>query len=153
MCSAPVTTHTIRTRRQRGLVCEKKAAEDDAPKANTGDVVSERAAHNDQYEGTTEYEAGPATMLPLRALVTDPAVVVFALLHVVAAATPWLYRGISASDILLVVVSYTARMFGASSAPPEAGATIKCSTCGVSHGATSVKTGRSPTRTACLPQA
>jgi hypothetical protein len=130
-------------------VCEKKPAEE----ANPGDVVSERAAHNDQYEGTTEYEAGPATMLPLRALVTDPAVVVFALLHVVAAATPWLYRGVTASDILLVVLSYTARMFGASSAPPEAGATIKCSSCAVSPRATTCEDRALTTRTACLPQA
>jgi hypothetical protein len=80
------------------------------------DVVLESKGHDSVYQGGGGHpdDTGPETMLPLRALATDPAVLVFALLHVVALATPFLYRGFSASDAVLVATSYTARMFGAS---------------------------------------
>ena len=77
------------------------------------DVVKEAAAHDSVYEGGSEEDAGPATRLPLRVLVRDPAVVVFALLHVLALAVPFMYRGFTRADAALVAVSYGTRMFGA----------------------------------------
>ena len=108
----------MRTRRQ---AAPPAAAEPAAAVASprqavaTGDVVLETKGHDSVYQGGggSADDTGPETMLPLRELATDPAVLVFALLHVVALATPFLYRGFSASDAVLVAVSYTARMFGA----------------------------------------
>lgn len=84
-----------------------------APCSGDVDVVKEAAAHDAAYGGGSEEDAGPATRLPLRVLVRDPAVVVFALLHVLALAIPFLYRGFTRADAALVAVSYGTRMFGA----------------------------------------
>ena len=105
----------MRTRRQ---AAPPAAAEPAAAVASPSpvDLVLETKGHDSVYQGGggSPDDTGPETMLPLRELATDPAVLVFALLHVVALATPFLYRGFSASDAVLVAVSYTARMFGAS---------------------------------------
>ncbi len=99
------------TRRQAARVAalsgEKAAA------ACMPDVVLERAAHDAAYEGGDAHDVGPATRLPLRALATDPAVLIFAVLHLAALATPLVFRGFSRADAALVAASYAARMFGA----------------------------------------
>ena len=78
------------------------------------------AAHSEAYErgsvaGAAEEAdwSEPVRRLPLRELVVDPAVVIFMLMHVLAAATPWWYGGLRRQDIVITVASYVARMFGA----------------------------------------
>ena len=82
------------------------------------DFVDEIAAHGHRYGaagGEEDYESveksGPATRLPWRTLALDPAVLVFAVLHAAAFATPFLYRA-TWRDVVLVIVSYSLRMFG-----------------------------------------
>jgi hypothetical protein len=78
------------------------------------------AAHSEAYEralvdGAAEEAdwSEPVRRLPLRELVVDPAVVIFMLMHVLAAATPWWYGGLRRQDVVITVASYVARMFGA----------------------------------------
>ena len=118
----------MRTRRQASPKAAERAAA--AAVARPGlavstDQVLETKGHDSVYEkggdSTAGDATGPETILPLWTLLSDPAVIVFALLHVVALATPWLYRGFSASDAVLVAASYTARMFGACQRGARAG--------------------------------
>ena len=83
------------------------------------------AAHSEAYEralvdGAAEEAdwSEPVRRLPLRELVVDPAVVIFLLMHVLAAATPWWYGGVRRQDVGITVASYIARMFGARPSPP-----------------------------------
>ena len=83
------------------------------------------AAHSEAYEralgdGAAEEAdwSEPVRRLPLRELVVDPAVVIFLLMHVLAAATPWWYGGVRRQDVGITVASYIARMFGARRSPP-----------------------------------
>lgn len=76
------------------------------------DRVAEAAGHSHKFETEGQAEAvGPVSRLPLRALVIDPAVLVFVALHALAFATPLLYRP-TWRDVALVLVSYTLRMWG-----------------------------------------
>ena len=97
-----------------------RASAADVPSAAQDvDCVAKAAPHSDAHEralvdGVEEADwAEPVRRLPLWELVTDAAVVIFVLMHVVAAATPWWAGGVTRKDVALVVASYTARMFGA----------------------------------------
>jgi hypothetical protein len=92
------------------------------PPDDTDACAAKAAAHSEAYEralvdGDGADWAEPVRRLPLRELATDPAVVIFVLMHVLAAATPWWAGGVTRKDAALVVASYTARMFGAQPAP------------------------------------
>jgi hypothetical protein len=98
---------------------EAAAAAPRAPLLDTGAPdTAALAAHNEAYQKGGADAGGadaptPVHRLPLRALATDPAVLVFMLMHVLAACTPWWVGGPTWRDAALVVASYTARMFGA----------------------------------------
>jgi hypothetical protein len=95
------------------------AAAPPAPLLDTGAPgTAALAAHSDAYQrggvvGGDDDGPPPVHRLPLKQLACDPAVLVFMLMHVLAATTPWWAGGPTWGVAALVVASYTARMFGA----------------------------------------
>ena len=113
MCTTRAAARRLNAAAAASLAC-------DVPPCDTGGPdTAALAAHSDYYDRAGDATPDePVRRLSLPELATDPAVVVFALMHVVALLTPWLVGRPTWRSAALVFASYTARMFGAPPARP-----------------------------------